>query len=230
MYPRIIVRVWSFPQTDSNEYRDSVDRVEVIKLPAHSTNGSVLSAPSAYTTSSNANNVNDSDAPLNLSLKPATTSSSSPISGSQPLSQLSNLSQSLLASDRTCKYNRTARGRCRDRYRFRSVCSVKAAPRIFTRVAEKLFDKQKRQRVERCFITYVHTIVGRFTFPRGTRPVFFQISFRDFRRIHESTWELIAEIESISIATVINNHHSPMSVNFIYIFFCNLSYISLLNL
>lgn len=79
--------------------------MEVIKLPAHSTNGSVLSAPSAYTTSSNANNINDSDAPLNLSLKPATTSSSSPISGSQPLSQLSNLSQSLLASDRTCKYN-----------------------------------------------------------------------------------------------------------------------------
>ncbi|XP_032687081.1 bromodomain adjacent to zinc finger domain protein 2B-like isoform X5 [Odontomachus brunneus] len=89
--------------TDSNEYRDSVDRVEVIKLPAHSTNGSVLSAPTAYTTSSNANNVNDSDAPLNLSLKPATTSSSSPISGSQPLSQLSNLSQSLLASDRTSR-------------------------------------------------------------------------------------------------------------------------------
>ncbi|XP_014488407.1 PREDICTED: bromodomain adjacent to zinc finger domain protein 2B-like isoform X12 [Dinoponera quadriceps] len=86
---------------DSNEYRDSVDRVEVIKLPAHSTNGSVLSAPTAYT--SNANNVNDSDAPLNLSLKPATTSGSSPISGSQPLSQLSNLSQSLLASDRTSR-------------------------------------------------------------------------------------------------------------------------------
>jgi len=102
-------------QTDSqSEYRDSVDRVEVIKLPAHSTNGSVLSAPPAYTSSSGSssgstssnvnNNVNDSDAPLNLSLKPATTSSSSPISGSQPLSQLSNLSQSLLASDRTCEY------------------------------------------------------------------------------------------------------------------------------
>ncbi|RLU17965.1 hypothetical protein DMN91_010206 [Ooceraea biroi] len=99
--------------TDSqSEYRDAVDRVEVIKLPAHSTNGSVLSAPPAYTsgsgsgsgTSSNvSNNVNDSDAPLNLSLKPATTSSSSPISGSQPLSQLSNLSQSLLASDRTSR-------------------------------------------------------------------------------------------------------------------------------
>jgi len=99
-----------FPQTDSNEYRDSVDRVEVIKLPAHSTNGSVLSAPPTYTSSGSSssnnanNNINDSDAPLNLSLKPATTSSSSPISGSQPLSQLSNLSQSLLASDRTCKY------------------------------------------------------------------------------------------------------------------------------
>ncbi|XP_070522291.1 bromodomain adjacent to zinc finger domain protein 2B isoform X13 [Cardiocondyla obscurior] len=95
--------------TDSNEYRDSVDRVEVIKLPAHSTNGSVLSAPPTYTSSgssgsSNANNnINDSDAPLNLSLKPATTSSSSSISGSQPLSQLSNLSQSLLASDRTSR-------------------------------------------------------------------------------------------------------------------------------
>ncbi|XP_025986083.1 bromodomain adjacent to zinc finger domain protein 2B isoform X11 [Solenopsis invicta] len=95
--------------TDSNEYRDSVDRVEVIKLPAHSTNGSVLSAPPIYTSSSSSsssnvnNNINDSDAPLNLSLKPATTSSSSPISGSQPLSQLSNLSQSLLASDRTSR-------------------------------------------------------------------------------------------------------------------------------
>ncbi|XP_036140546.1 bromodomain adjacent to zinc finger domain protein 2B isoform X7 [Monomorium pharaonis] len=96
--------------TDSNEYRDSVDRVEVIKLPAHSTNGSVLSAPPTYTSSSSNsgssnvnNNINDSDAPLNLSLKPATTSSSSPISGSQPLSQLSNLSQSLLASDRTSR-------------------------------------------------------------------------------------------------------------------------------
>lgn len=89
-------------QTESNDYREAVDRVEVIKLPAHSTNGSVLSAPTSYTTT-NANNSNDSDAPLNLSLKPATTSSSSPISGSQPLSQLSNLSQSLLASDRTCK-------------------------------------------------------------------------------------------------------------------------------
>ncbi|XP_050447882.1 bromodomain adjacent to zinc finger domain protein 2B-like isoform X11 [Cataglyphis hispanica] len=97
--------------TDSNEYRDSVDRVEVIKLPAHSTNGSVLSAPPTYTSSSSSsssssnanNNVNDSDAPLNLSLKPATTSNSSPISCSQPLSQLSNLSQSLLASDRTSR-------------------------------------------------------------------------------------------------------------------------------
>nr|XP_012227492.1 PREDICTED: bromodomain adjacent to zinc finger domain protein 2B-like isoform X4 [Linepithema humile] len=101
--------------TDSSEYRDSVDRVEVIKLPAHSTNGSILSAPPAYTSSSSTtssnsnnntnanNNVNDSDAPLNLSLKPATTSNSSPISGSQPLSQLSNLSQSLLASDRTSR-------------------------------------------------------------------------------------------------------------------------------
>ncbi|KMR04613.1 bromodomain adjacent to zinc finger domain protein 2b-like protein, partial [Lasius niger] len=97
--------------TDSNEYRDSVDRVEVIKLPAHSTNGSVLSAPPTYTNSSSSssnssnanNNVNDSDAPLNLSLKPATTSNSSPISCSQPLSQLSNLSQSLLASDRTSR-------------------------------------------------------------------------------------------------------------------------------
>ena len=94
----------NFFQTESNDYRESVDRVEVIKLPAHSTNGSVLPAPTSYTTTTNASNSNDSDAPLNLSLKPATTSSSSPISGSQPLSQLSNLSQSLLASDRTCKY------------------------------------------------------------------------------------------------------------------------------
>lgn len=94
----------NFFQTESNDYRESVDRVEVIKLPAHSTNGSVLPAPTSYTTTTNASNSNDSDAPLNLSLKPATTSSNSPISGSQPLSQLSNLSQSLLASDRTCKY------------------------------------------------------------------------------------------------------------------------------
>ncbi|XP_076631662.1 bromodomain adjacent to zinc finger domain protein 2B isoform X11 [Colletes latitarsis] len=89
--------------TESNDYREPVDRVEVIKLPAHSTNGSVLSAPTSYTTTTNANSSNDSDAPLNLSLKPATTSSSSPISSSQPLSQLSNLSQSLLASDRTSR-------------------------------------------------------------------------------------------------------------------------------
>ncbi|XP_076221333.1 bromodomain adjacent to zinc finger domain protein 2B isoform X9 [Nomia melanderi] len=88
---------------ESNDYREPVDRVEVIKLPAHSTNGSVLPAPTSYTTTTNANSSNDSDAPLNLSLKPATTSSSSPISGSQPLSQLSNLSQSLLASDRTSR-------------------------------------------------------------------------------------------------------------------------------
>lgn len=92
-----------FFQNESNDYREPVDRVEVIKLPAHSTNGSVLPAPTSYTTTTNANSSNDSDAPLNLSLKPATTSSSSPISGSQPLSQLSNLSQSLLASDRTCE-------------------------------------------------------------------------------------------------------------------------------
>ena len=74
----------------------------MIKLPAHSTNGSILSAPPTYTTS-NASNTNDSDAPLNLSLKPASTSNNSPTAGSQPLTQLSNLSQSLLASDRTCK-------------------------------------------------------------------------------------------------------------------------------
>lgn len=96
---------FNFFQSESNDYRESVDRVEVIKLPAHSTNGSVLPAPSSYTssTTTNTSNSNDSDAPLNLSLKPATTSSNSPISGSQPLSQLSNLSQSLLASDRTCE-------------------------------------------------------------------------------------------------------------------------------
>ncbi|XP_076298126.1 bromodomain adjacent to zinc finger domain protein 2B isoform X15 [Lasioglossum baleicum] len=93
-------RKYNRATTESNDYREPVDRVEVIKLPAHSTNGSVLPAPTPYTTT-NANSSNDSDAPLNLSLKPATTSSSSPISGSQPLSQLSNLSQSLLASDRT---------------------------------------------------------------------------------------------------------------------------------
>ncbi|XP_015115440.1 bromodomain adjacent to zinc finger domain protein 2B isoform X8 [Diachasma alloeum] len=91
------------PVSESSEYRDSVDRVEVIKLPAHSTNGSVLTAPPLYTMSNTTSNSNDADAPLNLSLKPASTSSSSPISGSQPLSQLSNLSQSLLASDRTSR-------------------------------------------------------------------------------------------------------------------------------
>lgn len=93
-------------QNEANDYRESIDRVEVIKLPAHSTNGSVLSAPPIYTTcnTTNANlNANDSDAPLNLSLKPASTSSNSPIPGSQPLSQLSNLSHSLLTSDRTCE-------------------------------------------------------------------------------------------------------------------------------
>ncbi|XP_078047728.1 bromodomain adjacent to zinc finger domain protein 2B isoform X5 [Augochlora pura] len=95
-------RKYNRATTESNDYREPVDRVEVIKLPAHSTNGSVLPAPTSYTTT-NANSSNDSDAPLNLSLKPATTSCSSPISGSQPLSQLSNLSQSLLASDRTSR-------------------------------------------------------------------------------------------------------------------------------
>ncbi|XP_044588575.1 bromodomain adjacent to zinc finger domain protein 2B isoform X7 [Cotesia glomerata] len=87
---------------ESNEYREPVDRVEVIKLPVHSTNGSVPSAPPLYTTS-NMNHSSDTDAPLNLSLKPASTSSSPLISGNQPLSQLSNLSQSLLASDRTSR-------------------------------------------------------------------------------------------------------------------------------
>lgn len=112
-----------------------MDRVEVIKLPAHSTNGSVLSAPPTYTSSSSSssnssnanNNVNDSDAPLNLSLKPATTSNSSPISCSQPLSQLSNLSQSLLASDRTCKYNKCGAARfTSDRYHFKKVVRRKS--------------------------------------------------------------------------------------------------------
>lgn len=103
MEPRKYNRT-SGSQNETNDYRDPVDRVEVIKLPAHSTNGSVLSAPPIYTTSNTSgNNANDSDAPLNLSLKPASTSSNSPIPGSQPLSQLSNLSQSLLTSDRTCK-------------------------------------------------------------------------------------------------------------------------------
>ncbi|KAK0161096.1 hypothetical protein PV327_009610 [Microctonus hyperodae] len=87
---------------ESNEYREPVDRVEVIKLPAHSTNGSVLTAPPLYTTS-NITNSNDTDTPLNLSLKPASTSSNSPLSINQSLSQLSNLSQSLLASDRTSR-------------------------------------------------------------------------------------------------------------------------------
>ncbi|XP_033218898.1 bromodomain adjacent to zinc finger domain protein 2B-like isoform X3 [Belonocnema kinseyi] len=96
-------RKFNRTQNDSNEYRDAVDRVEVIKLPAHSTNGSILSAPPTYTTS-NMSSTNDLDAPLNLSLKPASASSSSPTTGSQPLTQLSNLSQSLLASD-----NRTSR-------------------------------------------------------------------------------------------------------------------------
>ncbi|XP_033218902.1 bromodomain adjacent to zinc finger domain protein 2B-like isoform X7 [Belonocnema kinseyi] len=91
-------RKFNRTQNDSNEYRDAVDRVEVIKLPAHSTNGSILSAPPTYTTS-NMSSTNDLDAPLNLSLKPASASSSSPTTGSQPLTQLSNLSQSLLASD-----------------------------------------------------------------------------------------------------------------------------------
>lgn len=98
-----------FPQNDSsgeyerNRDRDSLDRVELIKLPTHSTNGSVPSASSTFTTSNISNS--DVDAPLNLSLKPSSTSGGSPIhSSSQPLSQLSNLSQSLLASDRTCKF------------------------------------------------------------------------------------------------------------------------------
>jgi len=145
-------------QTDSqSEYRDSVDRVEVIKLPAHSTNGSVLSAPPAYTSSSGSssggstssnvnNNVNDSDAPLNLSLKPATTSSSSPISGSQPLSQLSNLSQSLLASDRTCEYN--SRGAtCCSLALFRlPFWHIKYTRHAFSKRESSL--KEARQRVE----------------------------------------------------------------------------------
>lgn len=135
-----------FPQTDSNEYRDSVDRVEVIKLPAHSTNGSVLSAPPIYTSSSSSsssnvnNNINDSDAPLNLSLKPATTSSSSPISGSQPLSQLSNLSQSLLASDRTCKC-----GNCMQHFPLVTILKplwCKVSARIFIQYRNCLWSKK----------------------------------------------------------------------------------------
>lgn len=127
-----------------------MDRVEVIKLPAHSTNGSVLSAPPTYTSSSSSssnssnvnNNVNDSDAPLNLSLKPATTSNSSPISCSQPLSQLSNLSQSLLASDRTCKYNKCGAARFTSgRYHFKKVVRRKSI--VF------LFDGETIREIER---------------------------------------------------------------------------------
>ena len=121
MEPRKYNRTSGSSQNDANDYRDSIDRVEVIKLPAHSTNGSVLSAPPIYTTSNTSSSGggvgsgsggggagsggcgNDADAPLNLSLKPASMSSNSPIPGSQPLSQLSNLSQSLLASDRTSR-------------------------------------------------------------------------------------------------------------------------------
>ncbi|XP_046741449.1 bromodomain adjacent to zinc finger domain protein 2B-like isoform X11 [Diprion similis] len=95
-------RKYSRTGNDANDYRDPVDRVEVIKLPAHSTNGSVLTAPPTYTTS-NTSNTSDTDAPLNLSLKPASTCSSAPMTGSQALSQLSNLSQSLLAADRTSR-------------------------------------------------------------------------------------------------------------------------------
>ncbi|XP_011493798.1 PREDICTED: bromodomain adjacent to zinc finger domain protein 2B [Ceratosolen solmsi marchali] len=85
----------------SGDYRDTVDRVEVIKLPAHSTNGSILSAPANYTSSGIGNS--EPDGPLNLSLKPSSRSGGSPLGGNQPLSQLSNLSQSLLASDRTSR-------------------------------------------------------------------------------------------------------------------------------
>ncbi|XP_051176848.1 bromodomain adjacent to zinc finger domain protein 2B-like isoform X13 [Leptopilina boulardi] len=104
--PSLMIEARKFNRTpnESSEYRDSADRVEVIKLPAHSTNGSILSAPT-YTTS-NTSGANDGDAPLNLSLKPSSTSSSSPTASCQPLTQLSNLSQSLLASDRTyCNLN-----------------------------------------------------------------------------------------------------------------------------
>ncbi|XP_043468937.1 bromodomain adjacent to zinc finger domain protein 2B-like isoform X18 [Leptopilina heterotoma] len=104
--PSLMIEARKFNRTpnESSEYRDNADRVEVIKLPAHSTNGSILSAPT-YTTS-NTSSANDADTPLNLSLKPSSTSSSSPTASSQPLTQLSNLSQSLLASDRTyCNLN-----------------------------------------------------------------------------------------------------------------------------
>ncbi|CAB0030639.1 unnamed protein product [Trichogramma brassicae] len=93
--------------------RDSIDRVEVIKLPNHSTNGSVVPGVTPNYTSGNSSSgaaaaaCDNSDAPLNLSLKPSATmssgNSSTTISSNQPLSQLSNLSQSLLASDRSSR-------------------------------------------------------------------------------------------------------------------------------
>jgi hypothetical protein len=98
---------------DPPDYRDSSvsgsqehdrDRVELIKLPSHSSNGTIaLNIPSF------ASSTPETEAPLNLSLKPQQSSSTSSAQKSS-LSSLSSLSASLgtpgmtpTVTERTCK-------------------------------------------------------------------------------------------------------------------------------
>jgi hypothetical protein len=100
-----------FQLQDPPDYRDSPvsgpedrdrDRVELIKLPAHSNNGTIpLNIPSFATSTP------ETEAPLNLSLKPQQSSAGSSSSAQQSsLSSLSSLSASVGTpgvSERTCK-------------------------------------------------------------------------------------------------------------------------------
>jgi hypothetical protein len=107
-----------FQLQDPPDYRDSPvsgsqehdrDRVELIKLPSHSSNGAIaLNIPSF------ASSTPETEAPLNLSLKPQQSSSTSSTGSNSAqkssLSSLSSLSASLgtpgmtpAVTERTCK-------------------------------------------------------------------------------------------------------------------------------
>lgn len=84
-------------QQEPQDLSTSNDRVEVIKLPATNGSPSGINIP-AYNTNSDQSN----DAPLNLSLKPSSSTSSTNCQ-SNSLNSLSTLSANI-GSDRICKW------------------------------------------------------------------------------------------------------------------------------
>jgi len=112
------LKFFSFQLHEPPDYRDSPvsgsqerdrDRVELIKLPAHSSNGTIPLNIPAF-----ASSTPETEAPLNLSLKPHQSSSMSSTGSSSAqqssLSSLSSLSASLGTpamtpgvTERTCK-------------------------------------------------------------------------------------------------------------------------------